>query len=86
MMEEGPGIKLDEIDTTRSIGEFASEEQACVQKLLFDERQKRQGLPTSQELETENILKKAWDAEGSPFAGTPFDPSLLQVSDSIPTD
>ncbi len=26
------------------------------------------------------ILEKAWDAEGSPFRGTPFDPSKLNIS------
>jgi len=25
-------------------------------------------------------LKKAWDAEGSPFKGTPFDPSKLNLN------
>jgi hypothetical protein len=25
-------------------------------------------------------LKQAWDAEGSPFKGTPFDPSKLNLS------
>ena len=25
------------------------------------------------------MLKKAWDAEGSPFKGTPFDPSRLNI-------
>ena len=26
------------------------------------------------------MLKKAWDAEGSPFKGTPFDPSKLNMN------
>ena len=25
------------------------------------------------------MLRKAWDAEGSPFKGTPFDPSVLKM-------
>jgi len=25
-------------------------------------------------------LKKAWDAEGSPFKGQPFDPSMVRMS------
>ena len=25
------------------------------------------------------MLEKAWDAEGSPFKGTPFDPSKVNV-------
>ena len=27
-----------------------------------------------------DMLKKAWDAEGSPFKGTPFDPTRVQIS------
>ena len=27
-----------------------------------------------------DILKKAWDAEGSPFQGQPFDPSKLNIT------
>ena len=26
-----------------------------------------------------DMLKKAWDAEGSPFKGTPFDPSKFNL-------
>ena len=29
-----------------------------------------------------DILKKAWNAEGSPFKGTPFDPSRVQIAGS----
>ena len=28
----------------------------------------------------QEILKKAWDAEGSPFKGTPYDPSKVQLA------
>ena len=27
------------------------------------------------------MLKKAWNAEGSPFAGTQFDPSRISMED-----
>ena len=30
-------------------------------------------------LQNEDVLRKAWDAEGSPFKGTPFDPSALNM-------
>ncbi len=26
------------------------------------------------------MIKKAWNAEGSPFKGTPYDPSLLNMT------
>ena len=29
------------------------------------------------------MLRKAWDAEGSPFKGTPFDPSAINMSGGV---
>ena len=31
------------------------------------------------ELKNQDMLKNAWNAEGSPFKGTPFDPSRLSL-------
>jgi len=56
-----------------------------VQKLMFDQQQKRQGKPSSDELNTEEILKKAWNAEGSPFAGQEFDRSKIDLSNGAGT-
>jgi hypothetical protein len=39
-----------------------------------------QGLPTTDEEKQIEMLKKAWDAEGSPFKGQPFDPSKFNLS------
>ena len=36
-----------------------------------------QGLKPSEEIQQEDMLRQAWDAPGSPFAGQPFDPSAV---------
>jgi hypothetical protein len=46
-----------------------------LRKIVHEQRQKAKGLPTSEEEKQMEMMKKAWDAEGSPFKGTPFDPS-----------
>lgn len=33
---------------------------------------------TSEQIKQQEILRKAWDAEGSPFKGQPFDPNIVQ--------
>ena len=50
MFEGSSEIKIADIDTTRYMHEFGQEEKACVQKLMFDDQQKRLGLPSSDEL------------------------------------
>lgn len=30
--------------------------------------------------QNQDLLKKAWDAEGSPFKGTPFDPQAINLN------
>lgn len=36
------------------------------------------GQKTDEEIRQENILRQAWDMEGSPFKGQPFDPNVLK--------
>lgn len=72
-----------EIDTTKveskkRIDEYDPETQGSIRKLLFDENQKRHGLLTSDEMGLNEKLKAAWNAEGSPFAGTEFDPNFIR--------
>jgi len=75
-------IDTQRVDSTCKIDDYDEPTQAAIQKLMFDQQQKMQGLPTSDELKQQEILKKAWNAEGSPFKGTPFDPSLVNFSGS----
>ncbi|XP_054013603.1 nudC domain-containing protein 3 isoform X1 [Hylaeus anthracinus] len=75
-----PKIELSKIDCSRNLDEMGSEEQMKVQELMWNHQQKLLGKPTSEQIKMEKILKKAWDAKGSPFEGTPYDPSILKFN------
>ncbi|XP_077979826.1 nudC domain-containing protein 3-like isoform X2 [Glandiceps talaboti] len=80
VLEGEEEIKRDDIDPTRHLHEMDDDAQAGWRQAMFDFEQKKAGKPSSKELETHTILEKAWDAEGSPFKGTPFDPSKMNIS------
>ena len=74
----------DEIDTTKvdnskKIDDFDEETQGGLRKVLYEQQRKNMGLPTTEEESQQEMLKKMWNAEGSPFKGTPFDPSKLNI-------
>jgi len=79
-----PEIDTQKVDSTCAVDDYDESTQAAIRKVMFDQHQKRQGLPTSDELNQRELLRKAWDAEGSPFKGTPFDPSAVNIQDSGP--
>jgi len=68
------------VDSTRQVYDYDGETQGAIRKIMFDQDQKRRNLPTSDEIQNEDMLRKAWDAEGSPFKGTPFDPKMVNFS------
>jgi len=80
LLENEKPIDPKSIDAVRPMEDLAEDEQMKIQELMWNEEQKRKGLPTSDELRMHDILKKAWDVEGSPFKGTPFDPSKVQLA------
>jgi len=70
-------IDTTKVDSSRSVYDYDGETQGAIRKILFDQAQQRKGLPSSDELKNEEMLRRAWDAEGSPFQGTPFDLSKV---------
>lgn len=72
-------IDINQINRERSMATVDEEEHAVLDRLTFDYQQKLQGKPQSHEMKVHDMLKKGWDAEGSPFRGQQFDPSMFDV-------
>ncbi|KAF7701038.1 nudC domain-containing protein 3 isoform X2 [Silurus meridionalis] len=75
-------IDVNQINRERSMTTVGEEEHAVLDRLTFDYQQKLQGKPQSHEMKVHEMLKKGWDAEGSPFRGHQFDPSMFDISPS----
>uniref|UniRef100_A0A8C7ZXC3 NudC domain-containing protein 3 n=1 Tax=Oryzias sinensis TaxID=183150 RepID=A0A8C7ZXC3_9TELE len=75
-------IDINRINRERSMATVDEEEHAVLDRLTFDYHQKLQGKPQSHEMKVHDMLKKGWDAEGSPFRGQQFDPSMFDIPPS----
>lgn len=62
-----PEIDTSKVDSSQKIDEYDEQTQATIRKIMFDQKQKMLGLPTSDETVAENILEKAKHLPGSPF-------------------
>ncbi|XP_063787996.1 nudC domain-containing protein 3 [Pseudophryne corroboree] len=80
VLEGEEKIDIDKINKERSMATVDEEEHAVLDRLTFDYHQKIQGKPQSHEMKVHDMLKKGWDAEGSPFRGQTFDPSMFNIS------
>ncbi|KAI4501321.1 hypothetical protein M0802_003694 [Mischocyttarus mexicanus] len=80
LITEEPRIELNKIDCSRNLDEMGLTEQMKVEELMWNHQQKLLGKPTSDQLKLEEIMKKAWNAEGSPFQGTSYDPSIIKYN------
>ena len=79
----GKEIDTKTVDNSKKIDEFDSETQAALNKIIYEQNRKRNGLPTTEEEKKLNALKEAWNKPGSPFAGQPFDPSMFNLNEPI---
>lgn len=75
-----PKIELTKIDCSRNLDELKAEEQMKLEELIWNHHQKLLKKPTSEQIRIEDILKKAWNAEGSPFKGRAYNPSLFKLN------
>jgi len=82
LLEGEDKISVRKIDASRPITDLDDEAAAKVEEMMFNEHQKRVGKPQSHEVKVHSMLKDAWNAEGSPFKGTEFDPSKMNISPS----
>ncbi|XP_017287732.1 nudC domain-containing protein 3 isoform X2 [Kryptolebias marmoratus] len=75
-------IDINQINRERAMATVDEDEHAVLDRLTFDYHQKLQGKPQSHEMKVHEMLKKGWDAEGSPFKGQQFDPSMFDIPPS----
>lgn len=79
LIENEEKLDIKNINPEKPMHDLEPEAQAKIQQLMYDQHRKQLNLPTSEEEKYQDMLKKAWNAEGSPFAGTPFDPSRISI-------
>lgn len=83
VLEGDPEIDTTKVESTRSMDEYDGETQGAIRKIMFDQNQKLQGKATSDQIRTAEVMKDAWNQPGSPFRGTEFDPSMLNLSGPV---
>lgn len=68
-------LLFSKVDSTTKISEYDGETQGAIRKIMFDQRQKSLGLPTSEQLNADAVLERAKELPGSPFlpGGVLFD-------------
>lgn len=79
LLQSEPKLDLAKMDCSRPFHELSDDAQAKIEELTWNQERKRQGLPTSDQIELEKTLRKAWNSEGSPFEGE-FDPSKITLN------
>lgn len=73
-------IDATKVDNNKKITEFDPETEGALRKIVYEQNRKAAGLPTTEEEQQQEMLRKAWDAPDSPFKGQPFDPSKFNIA------
>ena len=76
-------IDTKKVDNSKRIDEFDNDTQAALNKIVYEQNRKKNGLPTTEEEKKLKALKEAWDAPDSPFRGQPFDASQYNLNEPI---
>jgi len=76
-------IDTKKVDNSKRIDEFDHETQSALNKIVYEQNRKKQGLPTTEEELKLKSLKEAWDKPDSPFRGQPFDPGMFNLNEPI---
>ena len=63
------------VDNSKRIDQFDVETQGHLQKVLYEQNRKLNGLPTTEEMEQQKAMEKVFNAENSPFKNQPYDAS-----------
>lgn len=82
LLEGEEKLDVSKLDTSKPMHDLDQESQSVIEELLYNQKQKEEGKPTTQDKKVHDILKDAWDLEGSPFQGRPYDPSHLNITTS----
>jgi hypothetical protein len=86
VLEGDQEIDTTKVESVRTMDEYDGETQGAIRKIMFDQHQKAMGKPNSDQLRTAEVMKEAWNAPGSPFRGSDFDPTMLNLSGPVPDD
>jgi hypothetical protein len=76
-------IDTKKVDNSKRIDEFDNDTQAALNKIVYEQNRKKNGLLTTEEEKKMKAMKDAWDAPDSPFRGQPFDPSMFNLNEPI---
>lgn len=86
VLEGDEEIDTTKVESTRKIDEYDGETQGAIRKIMFDQHQKLKGEASSDQIRTAEMMREAWNAPGSPFRGTDFDPTMLNLSSAVPDE
>lgn len=84
VFEDQEKINLDKIEAVRPMDDLDEGAKMCVAGLMEDDRRKKLGLPTREEEKMYEMMRKGWDAPGSPYAGTPHPNDALYGRGPMP--